>query len=304
MKMNPKISVIVPCYKQAQFLDESLQSILDQTYENWECIIVNDGSPDNTDEVADKWVKKDNRFKYLYKENGGLSSARNAALKIVTGDYIQFLDSDDILVQTKFSDSLNLIQDKEAIVVSDFCLFDDSDKQKLLPAFCKLSQDLLNFESILYQWDFTFTIPIHCGIFPKSLFETIGFNENLKAKEDWLFWIQIAQKNINFIYLNAPLALYRKHARSMSRDRKHMILYQMLFYNEAEKVISNSDFNKLLLKHLDVNYNKVNELTIEIRNLKESKTYKLLLALKKMIEDLGLLDLSKKLFRLISKLRK
>ncbi|MFS4471680.1 glycosyltransferase family 2 protein [Chryseobacterium sp. T20] len=302
--MNPKISVIVPCYNQARFLDESLQSVLDQTYENWECIIVNDGSPDNTAEVADKWVKKDNRFRYLYKENGGLSSARNAALEIKTGDYIQFLDSDDILVQTKFSDSLNLIQEKEAIVVSNFCLFDDSDKQKLLPPFCKLSQDLLNFESILYQWDFTFTIPIHCGFFPKSLFETIRFNENLKAKEDWLFWIQIAQKNINFIFLDAPLALYRKHARSMSRDRKHMIVYQMLFYNEAEKVISNSDFKKLLLRHLNTNYNKVNELTIEIRNLKESRTFKLFLSLKKIIEDLGLLHLSKKIFRLIRKPKK
>lgn len=304
MKMNPKISVIVPCYNQARFLDESLQSIQDQTYENWECIIVDDGSPDNTAETADKWVKKDSRFKYLHKENGGLSSARNAALEVTTGDYIQFLDADDILAQTKFSDSFNLIQDKEAIIVSNFCLFDDSNKQELLPPFCKLSQDLLNFESILYQWDLTFTIPIHCGLFPKSIFETIRFNENLKAKEDWLLWIQIAQKNIDFIFLNAPLALYRKHATSMSRDRKHMILYQMLFYNEAEKVISNSDFNKLLLKHLDINYNKVNELTIEIRNLKESKTFKLLLALKKMTEDLGLLDLSKKLFRLISKLRK
>lgn len=304
MKMNPKISVIVPCYNQARFLDESLQSVLDQTYENWECIIVNDGSPDNTAEAADKWAQKDSRFRYLYKENGGLSSARNAGLEIITGDYVQFLDSDDILVNTKFSDSLNLIQEKEAIVVSNFCLFDDSDKQKLLPPFCKLSQDLLNFESILYQWDFTFTIPIHCGFFPKSLFENIRFNENLKAKEDWLFWIQIAQKNINFIFLDAPLALYRKHARSMSRDRTHMIVYQMLFYNEAEKVISNSDFKKLLLRHLDTNYNKVNDLTIEIRNLTESRTFKLFLSLKKIIEDLGLLHLSKKIFRFIRKLKK
>ncbi len=304
MKMNPKISVIVPCYNQARFLDESLQSIQDQTYENWECIIVNDGSPDNTGEEADKWVKKDNRFKYLYKENGGLSSARNAALKVITGDYIQFLDADDILVQIMSSAPVNLIQDKEAFVVSAFCLFDAFNKQELLPSFCRLSQDLLNFESILYQWDLTFTIPIHCGFFPKSLFENIGFNENLKAKEDWLFWIQIAQKNIDFIFLNAPLALYRKHARSMSRDRKHMILYQMLFYNQAEKVISNSDFNKLLLKHLDINYNKVNELTIEIRNLKESNTFKLFLFFKKMIKDMGLLNVSKKLFRVILKFRK
>ena len=79
--MKPLISVIVPCYKQVQYLDECLQSVLDQKYQNWECIVVNDGSPDRTEEVAKKWVKKDGRFRYIYKENGGLSSARNVGCK-------------------------------------------------------------------------------------------------------------------------------------------------------------------------------------------------------------------------------
>jgi glycosyltransferase involved in cell wall biosynthesis len=78
--MNPKISVIVPCYNQAIYLDECLQSVLDQTHENWECIIVNDGSTDHTEETAKKWTEKDARFIYIYKKNGGLSSARNAGL--------------------------------------------------------------------------------------------------------------------------------------------------------------------------------------------------------------------------------
>ena len=78
----PKISVIVPCYNQAQYLDECLNSVLEQTYKDWECIIVNDGSPDNTEEVAKEWVKKDSRFKYFYKNNGGVNSARNSGLKL------------------------------------------------------------------------------------------------------------------------------------------------------------------------------------------------------------------------------
>ncbi len=90
----PLISVIVPCYNQAQYLDECLQSVLDQTYQDWECIIVNDGSPDNTEEVAKKWLAKDSRFKYFYKENGGLSSARNAGIKDSIGQFIFFLDFD------------------------------------------------------------------------------------------------------------------------------------------------------------------------------------------------------------------
>ena len=91
----PLISVIVPCYNQAQYLDECLQSVLDQTYTDWECIIVNDGSPDHTEEIAKKWVEKDARFRYLSKENGGLSSARNAGIEIAKGEWILPLDADD-----------------------------------------------------------------------------------------------------------------------------------------------------------------------------------------------------------------
>jgi len=92
---QPLISVIVPCYNQAQYMDECLQSVLDQTYQNWECIIVNDGSPDDTEEVALQWTEKDTRFIYLKKENGGLSSARNAGIEIAKGEWILPLDCDD-----------------------------------------------------------------------------------------------------------------------------------------------------------------------------------------------------------------
>ena len=74
---SPKISIIVPCYNQAQYLDECLQSALDQTFQNWECIIINDGSPDETEEFAKNWTEKDARFLYFKKENGGVSFARN-----------------------------------------------------------------------------------------------------------------------------------------------------------------------------------------------------------------------------------
>ena len=76
-KIYPLISVIIPAYNAEQFLDETLESVLSQTYENWECIIVNDGSTDNTEEIAKKWCEKDSRFRLTNKENGGLSSARN-----------------------------------------------------------------------------------------------------------------------------------------------------------------------------------------------------------------------------------
>ena len=122
--MSYLISVIVPCYNQAHFLDETLNSILNQSYTNWECIIVNDGSPDNTENIAKKWMKKDQRFKYISKENGGLSSARNHGLKVAKGDFIQFLDSDDLLSFDKFKKSINAFKNQDAaIVITNFIRF-------------------------------------------------------------------------------------------------------------------------------------------------------------------------------------
>ena len=73
MATNKKVSIIIPCYKQAQFLIETLESVLSQTYPHWECIIVNDGSPDNTEEIAQRYCELDNRFIYLAKTNSGLA---------------------------------------------------------------------------------------------------------------------------------------------------------------------------------------------------------------------------------------
>ena len=74
---TPQVSIIVPCYKQAQFLSEALESVINQSYYNWECIIVNDGSPDHTDDIANEWLSRDERFNYVSIKNGGLSHARN-----------------------------------------------------------------------------------------------------------------------------------------------------------------------------------------------------------------------------------
>ena len=93
--MNELVSVVIPCYNQVKYLPEALQSIWSQTYQNWECIIVNDGSPDGTDSVAAQWCEKDDRFKYLYQENGKLPKARNSGIQQAKGKYILTLDSDD-----------------------------------------------------------------------------------------------------------------------------------------------------------------------------------------------------------------
>ena len=95
MKMEAKISVIIPIYKVEEYLDRCMESIVNQTYSNLEIIMVDDGSPDNCPKMCDEWAEKDERIIVVHKKNGGLSDARNAGMKVMTGDYVFFVDSDD-----------------------------------------------------------------------------------------------------------------------------------------------------------------------------------------------------------------
>lgn len=101
--MSPIISVIVPIYNVENYLEKCIESIVSQTYENIEIILVDDGSTDRCGEICDYWERKDNRVVVIHKKNGGLSSARNAGLKISTGNYIAFVDSDDFVDKNMYS---------------------------------------------------------------------------------------------------------------------------------------------------------------------------------------------------------
>ena len=107
-KKQPLISIIVPVYNGANYFVECIESILAQTYTNLEIILVNDGSTDNSGNVCDNYAEKDNRIKVIHKENGGVSSARNAGLNVVTGEYIGFVDSDDYIAPQMFQYLYNL----------------------------------------------------------------------------------------------------------------------------------------------------------------------------------------------------
>ena len=94
---NELISVIVPIYNVEKYLRQCLDSIQNQTYQNFECLLINDGSPDNSADICREYVEKDSRFKYFEKENGGLSDARNYGIRQSKGSYLTFVDSDDWL---------------------------------------------------------------------------------------------------------------------------------------------------------------------------------------------------------------
>lgn len=113
------ISIIIPIYKVEQYLDECVTSIINQTYKDLEIILVDDGSPDYCPQMCDEWAKKDSRIKVVHKENGGLSSARNAGLAVANGEYIGFVDSDDYVDWTMYEDLMQVMnQNEKTMVVS------------------------------------------------------------------------------------------------------------------------------------------------------------------------------------------
>lgn len=180
--MQPLVSIIVPCFDQAQYLDEALESVLHQSYINWECIIVNDGSPDDTESVVKKWLKKDNRFKYCFQENLGVSAARNHGITIANGEFILPLDADDILGDSYITLAIDAFQKANNLKVV-YCKAEKFGNEKgewILQSFSLFNLSMKNmiFCSALYK---------------KSEWERIGgYDINMiEGLEDWEFWIAL-----------------------------------------------------------------------------------------------------------------
>lgn len=178
----PEISIIVPCYNQAQYLDECLQSVLNQTYQDWECIIVDDGSPDNTEKVVKKWIEKDSRFQYLKKENGGVSSARNSGIEKAQGKWILPLDGDDKISPLLLELASKEFEFKPNIIYCNAEFFGEKSGQVDLEDF---NPTTLIFENQL----------LCTAFYKKEDWKKIGgYDENMHlGYEDWEFWIGLTQ---------------------------------------------------------------------------------------------------------------
>ena len=255
--MNPLISVIVPCYNQAQYLDECLQSVLDQTYTDWECIIVNDGSSDHTEEVAKKWLKKDPRFKYIHKENGGLSSARNAGITQAKGEWVLPLDADDKIGNLYLELAEKEFSKNPTVIYCNAEFFGNMQKKWEMPRY--------DYGNLIYYNQ------IFCSAFFRKIDwqKVNGYDENMKfGREDWEFWMAILNEDSMVIRLEYLGFHYRR--KEISMDVKINKNVEVL--NNAENYI----FKKHLNKYLSESPNAIKN-TILINE--KIKNYNLLLNL-------------------------
>lgn len=229
------VSIIVPCYRQAHYLKQSLQSVLAQTYTNWECIIVNDGSPDHTSEEVRSWKKRDSRFKLLEKTNGGLASARNAGIAISKGVFILALDADDILHKTYLEQTVPELIDRDQVGI--------------IGCYSRFFQGSLNTivnehipKGDYYRWLLYTNQLVATSLYRRALWEEVGgYDETMKKGfEDWEFWLNITKRGWNYYIVPEFLFYYRKAKRSMlvsiiAHDAETVKKYIVLKHKELYK---------------------------------------------------------------------
>ena len=176
----PLVSVIVPCYNVEQYLPQCIDSILNQTYQNLEVWLVDDGSPDRCGEICDEYAKKDARIKVIHKKNGGLADARNVALDVITGEYVVCVDSDDYISPTHIEGLYHLIEKYGADVsVNTFCPFYEGASPNPSPKSAKdwVLDGLHATEMMFYQEHFDTTA--WGKMYKASLFDGIRYPKGL-----------------------------------------------------------------------------------------------------------------------------
>lgn len=238
--MAPLVSIIVNCFNQGHYLERSVKSVLSQTYTDIECLIVDDGSTDNTHQVSQKLISIDPRVKYFYKANSGLPSSRNFGIRQAQGEWIQCLDADDWIHPDKIKFQLSHLTkdkfDENIVFYSNYerVLIDNQEN------FANRQENiigLLTNEQLIQRLlipDFLADSPHPClqqaMLMHKSIVSKIQFPENLKALGDRYFAVDILKAGANFIYTPMIGAYYTKHQTNRTNNWNYMKDYYILFY--------------------------------------------------------------------------
>lgn len=249
--MSKILSIIIPCFNSEATLEATLESVLNQKYQNWEAIIINDGSIDRTEEIALKWVSRDSRFKYFAKQNEGLGKTRNYGISKSNGSYILPLDSDNQLKEDFASSAITVFEKDSStgVVYGDAEYFgertgswnvEDFDLQKML---------LNNYIDA-------------CAIYKKKIWEQVGgYDEKMpfQGHEDWELWLALGILNVRFHHLKKITFRYFVSNNSMIRSFTDEMLesnqdyiakkYSNLYQNQYAKLY-------LKVKEKDIEYHE------------------------------------------------
>jgi glycosyltransferase involved in cell wall biosynthesis len=229
---TPLVSAIIPCYRQASYLPAAIGSVFAQSYPAVEVIVVNDGSDDDTEEVARRYGIK---VRYVGKKNGGLASARNAGIRVASGDWLLFLDADDLLHPDAISTQVAAVGDRlQRIAVLGY--------QKFQACPSVDGQPPVSLVGLRYmpQMLFQNVAPPHSHLVSrKAVLQEGLFSESreIAANEDWDLWLRLALSGAEFIPLPLAGAYYRRYSGSMSTHEMPMLVSRIAVQLNAHRRI-------------------------------------------------------------------
>lgn len=208
---HPLVSIIVTCFNQANCIANTLKSVVAQTYTNWECIIVDDGSEDDSAEVIKELIRDDKRFTYLFQDNQGVSKARNKGFTVAKGDFINFLDGDDTFLPNKLNEQIQVFEQNPdiAICICNHNHYYEKENKYAYYEFETLIKEPL--EQLLYGWHNGVAFPPHAALYKRSIWnkDELPFPEDYSHRcEDWVFNVLVALKDLNYYMLDKVLCSY------------------------------------------------------------------------------------------------
>jgi glycosyltransferase involved in cell wall biosynthesis len=230
MSNQPTVSVIVPVFNGAAYIREAIESVFHQTFKDYEIIVVDDGSTDNTKTVIDDWIKA-GKVKYIFHENRGLAAARNTGLNAAQGRYIKFLDCDDFLYPEQLEKQVDQIQGTDHLIsISDSCflrpggemverLYYPADPERQMASFFEFNP-----------------APVHAYLASRALIQKVGnFDESLKACEDWDLWIRMLRQGALIKHLAYNGCCYRISLTSLSANPKKMLIEKCKVFEKVNE---------------------------------------------------------------------
>jgi len=223
--MDFKVSVIITCYNQAHCIINTLKSVVAQTYTNWESIIIDDGSTDDSAEVIKEFIKDDTRFTYLFHDNQGVSRARNKGFTLAAGSFINFMDGDDTFLPNKLREQVQVFENNPEIAV---CICDHQfylEKQEVYKYYEFEKLTIKPLEQLLFKWHNGIAFPLHAVLYKRELwtFNEIPFPEDYKYRcEDWVFNVLLALKDVNYYMLDKVLCNYHITDTNFTNNSKSL----------------------------------------------------------------------------------
>lgn len=265
--MKSIISIIVPVYKVEQYLPKCIESILSQTYPNWELLLIDDGSPDNSGKICDEYAQKDERIRVFHKENGGVSSARNLGLDYAKGDYVMFVDSDDWISNNCLQVCFDEIKkDKlDALQFGFISVTDDLENPRV-----KIATLPLNGEK--YIQTNNFNVCVGGGIYKREIIEEykLRFPKELKLAEDQIFVLSFFKHTRSIKYMDRAMYYYLQRADSAVHTPKSEDMLkscdELMAFGKDWKILKSHIDSMImififdLIKNNDVPYRKLKKI--------------------------------------------